>query len=95
MIWLEFWHCWCGSRSSFGRVIVIITRVFSYMGFHRPRILRGQVVENGDMAAVLAPQVCSRSSFTGVRVPSVRILPYKGALLGGVRRVHLDGPRCT
>ena len=62
---------------------MIITRVFSYMGFYRPRILRGLVVKNHDMAAVLAPQVCSRSSFREVKVPIVCISLYKGGLLGG------------
>ena len=43
-------HCWSSSRSSFGRVTVIIIRIFSYMGFHKPRILRGIECGNCDMA---------------------------------------------
>ena len=69
-----------------------LLHVFSFMDFHRPRLLRGLVVTNDDMAAVLAAHLCSRSSFRGVKVPIVCILEYKGPVLRGVRRVHLDEP---
>ena len=60
---------------------MIIIRVLSYVAFRRLRILSCQVFENDDMAAVLAPELCSRSSFRGVRVPIIRNLPYKDGLL--------------
>ena len=66
---------------SFEGVIVIITRVFSCMTLLRLCILLGLDIENDDMAAVLAPELCSRSSFRGVRVPIIRNLPYKEGLL--------------
>ena len=47
-------HCWSSSRSSLGRVTVIIIRIFSYTGFLKPRILRGLGCDNCDMARVLA-----------------------------------------
>ena len=47
-------HCWSSSRSSFGRVTVIIIRIFSYMDFHNLCILRGLECENCDTARVLA-----------------------------------------
>ena len=43
-------HCWYSPRSSFGLVTVIIIRIFSYMGFHKPRILRGFECGYCDMA---------------------------------------------
>ena len=42
--------CWSSSRSSFGCVTVIIIRIFSYIGFLKPSILRGLECENCDMA---------------------------------------------
>ena len=43
-------YCWSSSRSSFGRVIVIIIRISSYTGSLIPCILRGLECENGHMA---------------------------------------------
>ena len=43
-------HCWSSSRSSFGRLIVIIIRILSYLGFLKPLILRGLECENCDVA---------------------------------------------
>ena len=81
MILLEFRDCRCGYRLSFGHVIVIIICVLSYVAFRRLRILSCQVFENDDMATVLAPELCSRSSFRRVRVPTICKLPYKDGLL--------------
>jgi len=75
MIWLQFRDFWCSSRLSFGHVIVIIICILSYVAFRRLRILPCHVFKNDDMATVLAPELCSRSSFRGVIVRIICNLP--------------------
>ena len=61
---------------------MIIIRILSHIGFPRLRVLSCQVLESDAMARVLAPQLCSRSRFGGVRVTFIRILQYGGGVQG-------------